>query len=135
MALIQWDPSFDLHIKEIDRQHRMLVDSINQLYDSMKAGSQKEVLGRQLDKLVNYTVFHFAREEHYFDTLGYPEAKSHEAQHEDFENRVNNFIDDFKAGKQQLSGKIIKFLCDWLVKHIKGSDRRYAPFLISRGIN
>jgi len=134
MALIQWDSSFKLNIDEIDRQHHILVNSINQLYDSMRAGSEKAVLGKQLDRLVYYTVFHFAREEHYFDTMGYPGTKAHIAEHDKFETQVADFIDDFKAGKQKLSGDIVQFLCDWLVKHIKGTDRKYVSFLKARGL-
>ena len=29
----------------------------------------------------------------------------------------------------------LKFLCDWLSKHILGSDKKYAPFLQEKGIH
>ena len=135
MALVQWDPSFELKVTEIDKKHRMLVDSINHLYDSMQAGTEKAALEKQLDKLINYTVFHFAREEHYFDVLGYPDTKNHIAEHDAFEKKVGEFVDGYKSGQQKLTGEVIRFLCDWLVEHIKGSDRHYVSFLLSRGVN
>jgi hemerythrin len=30
---------------------------------------------------------------------------------------------------------VMNFLCNWLVGHIKGSDKQYSPFLNDRGIN
>jgi len=73
-------------------------------------------------------------EEHFFDIFGYPESVAHIKKHKDFEKKITAFEADFKTGKQRLSKDIIKFLSDWLVAHIKGSDKKYGPFLNERGV-
>lgn len=134
MALIEWDPIFSVNVELIDKQHQMLVQMINDLYDAMIAGKDKDLLGKMINRLNTYAAMHFAREEHFFDTFGYPETDIHVKEHKDFEMKVSTFEAHFKAGRQSLSRDIITFLSDWLVKHIKGSDKRYGPYLNERGV-
>lgn len=134
MALINWHPNFSINIEEIDKQHQLLVKMINDLYDAMNAGEEKAVLQKLINRLNIYAAMHFAKEEHYFDTFGYPETELHKKEHSDFEEKVLDFESDFNKGSQSLSIEIVNFLGDWLVGHIQGSDKKYASFLNQRGI-
>lgn len=134
MALINWHPNFSINIEEIDKQHQLLVKMINDLYDAMNAGEEKAVLQKLINRLNIYAAMHFAKEEHYFDTFGYPETELHKKEHSDFEEKVLDFENDFNEGSQSLSIEIVNFLGDWLVGHIQGSDKKYASFLNQRGI-
>jgi hemerythrin len=134
MDLITWDTSFSVNVEMIDKQHQMLVQMVNELNKAMLNGNEKETIGKLINKLITYTTMHFAREEHYFDTLGYPETDVHKRQHDDFEKKVSLFEADFKADRQSLSQDIMQFLSNWLVKHIKGSDKKFGPFLTERGV-
>jgi hemerythrin len=134
MDLIAWDASFSVKVEMIDKQHQMLVQMVNELNNAMLNGNEKETIGKLIDKLITYAAMHFAREEHYFDTLGYPETDVHKQQHDDFEKKVSSFEADFKADRQSLSQDIMQFLSNWLVEHIKGSDKKFGPFLTARGV-
>jgi hemerythrin len=134
MELIKWDASFSVNVEMIDKQHQMLVQMVNDLNNAMLNGNEKETVGKLIDKLITYAAMHFAREEHYFDTFGYPETDMHKNQHDDFEKKVSAFEVDFKADRQILSQDIIQFLSNWLVEHIKGSDKKFGPFLTERGV-
>ncbi len=134
MSLIKWDPSFSVNVELIDEQHKMLVKMINELYDAMNTGKEKSILNKLINKISVYAAMHFAREENYFDMFGYPDAELHKKQHLDFEDKVTEFENDFAKGRQDLSMDIMKFLSDWLLAHIKGSDQKYSSFLNERGI-
>ncbi|OGP53639.1 MAG: hemerythrin [Deltaproteobacteria bacterium RBG_13_52_11] len=134
MALITWDQSFSVYVEFIDKQHQMLVHMINDLYDAMLTGKEKDAIGKLIDRLYTYAAMHFSQEEHYFDLFGYPETDNHKKEHNDFEQKVSAFEADFKEGRQSLSKDIIRFLSDWLVEHIKRSDKKYGPFLNERGV-
>lgn len=134
MALITWNQNYNVNINEIDRQHQMLVKMINDLYLAMQTAKEKETLSKMLDKLFIYAAMHFAKEEHYFDTFGFPETEKHKKEHVDFERKLSKFEKDFNSGKVMLTEKVIQYLANWLVHHIQGSDRRYSKFLTERGV-
>lgn len=135
MPLIEWDSSFSVNVELIDEQHKMLVKMINDLYDAMLSGKENKELSKLINQMSVYAAMHFAREEHYFDTLGYPEAEEHKKEHLYFENQVSQFAKEFNEGKQELTNEIMQFLSNWLVKHIKGTDRKFGPFLNERGVS
>ena len=134
MTLIAWQPQFNVNVEIIDKQHQLLVKMINDLYAAMARKDSMDILKKLIRQLSTYAAMHFAREEHYFDLLNYPNAESHKKEHEDFELKITQFEDDFNAGIRGLSIEIIRFLSDWLVEHIKGSDKKYGPFLNRQGI-
>lgn len=135
MVLFVWDAAkYSVGIKEIDGQHKILVDMLNELYDAMQSGKSHDVLGGIILKLVNYTKTHFSTEEKYFDRFGYPDTFSHKKEHEKFTQKVLAFKNDFDSGKTALTVGITSFLKDWLSSHIQGIDKKYAPFLNSKGL-
>ena len=134
MALLSWSPAYSVGIKEIDKQHMKLVDLVNELHDGMKSGKGKEVLGKILNELVNYTALHFKHEETLFDKYNYPETVIHKRQHKDLVDQVIAYKTDFESGKSLITLDLMNFLRDWLVKHIAGSDKKYTTYLNGKGV-
>lgn len=134
MALIQWDSSFSVNVRELDDQHGALIKLINELHDAMQAGKAKDLLNKIIVELVNYTVNHFSTEEKYFAQFGYTEAETHIAEHKKFIDEVASFKKEFDEGRLGLSIKVMNFLSDWLRNHIKGTDKKYGPFFNMKGL-
>lgn len=135
MALLDWNDNYSVKVKEIDNQHKKLVELINTLHDGMKSGKGKEVLGKILDELANYTVYHFGYEEKLFEKHGYPESIIHKRQHSDLVSQVQKFIESYKNGNGVLTIELMNFLRDWLTQHIAGSDKKYTVFLNGKGVS
>jgi hemerythrin-like metal-binding protein len=134
MPLLNWNESYSVKIAQIDLQHKKLVEIVNDLHESMKAGKSKEVLGKILDELINYTANHFKTEEDLFDKYGYPDNHVHKRQHSDLVDQVLKFKSNFVSGKSVISIDLMNFLRDWLTQHIVGSDKKYSSFLNSKGV-
>ncbi|MFH1194416.1 MAG: bacteriohemerythrin [bacterium] len=134
MALFNWSNNYSVGIKQIDDQHKHLVDLINELHDSMKVGKGKEVLGLIIKKLTDYTVFHFGTEEKLFKEYGYPDMKIHVETHNKLVNQVKALQLDFNKGKAVLTMEVMNFLKEWLTNHILGTDKKYTAFLNSKGV-
>ncbi len=134
MAFIEWDDSFSIDIDEIDQQHQRLFGMINELADALHREPDKNVLRRIANELISYIDIHFTHEETYFNEFGYTEARQHKKEHAYFVQRVLEFMDGFEQGDLAISTDMVQFLSDWLVTHIKGSDKKYAPFLLARGV-
>lgn len=135
MALITWSDKFSMQIKEIDDQHKVLVEMINELHEAMKQAKSKETAIEIIDKMAEYTQFHFSTEEKYMQRFAYPDYANHKKEHVKFVEQVVQFKQDYESGKAGLSYDIMNFLKDWLVEHIQDSDKRYAPLFIEKGVN
>lgn len=129
MAYVNWSDELSVNVAEIDEQHKQLVSMINDLHDAMTQGQGTEVLGRIVDGLIDYTRVHFDAEEKAFDASAYPDAEAHKRQHDQFVDKVVDFKHGFDEGRILLSLDVMSFLSDWLVDHIKVSDREYAPYV------
>lgn len=134
MALANWRDDYSVNIKQIDDQHKKLFDYVNEIHEAMKTKKTKDELGGIIKKLAGYTVTHFKVEENYFEKYDYPEKAVHKVEHDVFVDKVKGFQKDLDSGKLLLSLEIINFLRDWLVNHIKGTDKKYSAFLNEKGI-
>jgi hemerythrin len=134
MALINWNDTFSVNVAEIDRQHQKLVSMINELSDAMKLGKGKDVLGKIINSLINYTVDHFKIEERYFDRYKYSETNSHKMEHAVFVEKVSEFKNGYETGKLSLSIEVMNFLSTWLQTHIKDTDKKYSQFFNEKGL-
>ena len=133
--LFRWDESFMVGISEIDRQHKLLVDIVNELY--YEAGQKRghEMLGRILNGLVEYTKTHFTYEEGLMAMHNYPDLEAHQAKHKKLVARVMEFQGRVTANDETVLEELLQFLKDWLAHHIQGTDKKYAPFLAGKGVN
>jgi methyl-accepting chemotaxis protein len=132
--LVQWGQSIQLDIKSIDRQHKRLVDLINELNRSMRMRKGREAMTRILGELVGYTQTHFGHEEQLMRTHGYAELSDHEAQHRHFVDKMKELQAQVSSGNATVTMDLMGFLKDWLIKHIKGTDKNYQAFFKSKGV-
>ena len=133
--LISWTDDLSVGIASIDGQHKVLVNLINELNSAMRQRKSDDVLVGVLGKLKQYTVKHFAAEEEFFDRFGYPDAPSHKKAHHELVEQVLAFEQELKSGRAKVTMEIMRFLKDWLVGHIMGTDKLYIPFLKSKGVS
>ena len=134
MPYIEWMPSLSVGVREIDAQHKNLVAYINELAAAREEGRAREAVSPLLAKLQAYVLEHFALEERYFDSFGFPGAIAHKKEHADFAAKVEAFGRDFAAGKAELSDEMLLFLRSWLTSHISFSDRKYRSLFIEKGL-
>jgi hemerythrin len=135
MALLSWDDGYSVGIKEIDEQHKELINLINLLYEAMSAGKGDQVLGEIMERLVIYTQTHFVTEERLMVEYQFPGYAEHKAEHDDLIGQVAIIHRQYKEGAAGLTMQILIFLEDWLVEHILGVDQLYKAFLLEKGVH
>jgi hemerythrin len=136
MPLIAWNDEMSVGVRILDEDHKCLVELINELHDGIMNGCSQEVLGPILNRLVGYTEVHFDREEKYFGHTGYPDEASHKLEHHNLTARVRVLRDQHRqVDPVALSLETIAFLKSWLITHIEGCDKKYGPYLNSKGIS
>ena len=134
MSLLQWNESYSVHVTSFDQQHQTLFRSINELHEALRAGHGKDVVGKLLQRLIDYTASHFAAEEPVLERNGYPELATHRAAHKALVNQVLKFQKDFEAGSAGIAVELMQFLQKWLSEHIRNTDKKYGAFLNEKGI-
>jgi hemerythrin len=135
MALIAWDDSLTVNVREIDSQHKMLLTLVNQLHEATKFGRGSDILGEVFSEVVEYTKYHFAAEERLMRENGFPEYLLHKALHEDLRVRLTELQREFDGGERAAVGiGTIQFLRDWLVNHISARDRAIGQYMANQGV-
>jgi len=125
MDAFKWNSVFETGLEEIDRQHRHLVDLLNELSHNIE-GAGAENIDRTLRDLADYTVYHFASEERFMDAnqLAPEFCDRHRATHAKFVAQVKEWLDTRDGGQQQLEPRqLLDYLANWLIFHILGDDR------------
>jgi hemerythrin len=134
MPIMSWTDAYSVGIAEIDKQHKKLIDLINALHDAMAKGHAKNVIGKILGELIAYCSNHFAAEEKLFDQHGYPDTADHKEKHHKMTAKVLALQQQFEQGKATITLDVMDFLQQWLDKHILGTDKKYGPFMNSKGV-
>ncbi len=116
-------------IEVIDTDHRIFTEyvlELNGLIDSLKDKTGSGVqIGLEKDifrKILDYTQFHFAREEEIMQHMHLPGYVYHRRQHEYVFELVSGLCRDFEAGRVHISEKLKVTLLDWWVRHINVVD-------------
>ncbi len=134
MPLIAWSDALSVNVQEIDSQHKRLVELVNQVHDAMSQGRGREVIGKVLDGLIEYTRTHFAAEERLMITHVYPSYVSHKVEHDALTKKVLDLQSQYLTGQGVLTMEVMNFLRDWLSHHIMTLDKAFGAYLNTKGV-
>ncbi len=129
MAFLDWSPELSVGFEEIDNDHEKLVEMLNALGDAVTEAKEDAVVGRVLDDLLSYTMWHFRHEERLMQTHGYPEFLEHKRQHGDLGEKATGLQKKYQDGDRDVAAEALSFLKAWLTEHILGTDKKLAAFL------
>jgi len=130
---IEWKPSFETGIVEVDTDHRRLVALINELEAILAEGGEAARIGAVIDALMDYADYHFKREEGMMRRFGYAELASHEDAHVQFGQFLGDLVGNCMLNPTLDTARVLQeYLQHWLVDHILTEDMKYVPFLRDR---
>src|SRR5678816_3362364 len=107
--MFEWKSEYATGIGSIDAQHQTLFALGRELFAAMSTGRGKSVMGRLLDRLVQYTQVHFAHEERLMQLHQYQDFAAHKAQHDALVKQVLSFQKEFEAGRATLAVQMLQF--------------------------
>lgn len=135
MPFIQWNETLSVHVKEIDSQHKKLVQLLNNLHDA----NEKEISFNDqlkiIEELMNYANIHFQTEEKYMKKFNYPALNFHKSQHDFFIKKIIDFHNRLIETKENIFNEILGFLKSWLINHILTIDKKYSRHFIENGLS
>jgi len=135
LRMLIWTPEMSVGVAVLDEDHKNLIAMINELHDAMQAGKGRAVFGGILERLGDYTIEHFGREEALLAATGYAALDLHHHVHEKLKADVAEIRRKFAEGDDMcLTIDTLDFLQNWLRHHILETDMRYRAHLNARGV-
>lgn len=131
--LIEWSDKLSVGIQEIDEQHKVLVDLLNQLHQAILHHHGAETTGQIMNELCEYTKIHFAVEESILRILDYPDYAEHKDHHEQLLAQVQVLRRKMETEDHSISFELLHFLKKWLTIHILEEDNAYTEHLLKCG--
>ena len=134
MPFIEWKDEMSVNVVEFDAHHKKLIALTNKLHDAIIEKSGAAVIGEVLAEVSNYTVYHFFAEEELMDKYKYPECSLHREEHIKLTEKTLQLMEDFRNNKDSIENEARDFLKDWISHHVFETDKKYGPFLNSKGV-
>lgn len=132
-GFVTWKDEYSVGIKSIDDDHKKLLHLINNLQNAVYYPTGEAFERQALDELVEYTKYHFEREEALMRKYDYPDYEPHKKQHENMVNEVGAYLEAYNKDAEGTVDELTQFLKTWLIKHILGTDQQYSAFLRDKG--
>lgn len=132
MAYFEWADDLVIDNGPIDKDHKKLIEIVNELHTATSLGRGQEIVSKILDSLIAYTVDHLQREEHLMEAIKFPNLVNHKIGHQKFMEKVSNLKAKYAAGSITVASQLSTLLRDWLSVHIRRSDKEIKVFLKKR---
>jgi hemerythrin len=131
---LEWEDVYSVGVKEIDEQHKLMFDTINELFEAINEKRHEEILGNIIKKLVEYKVLHFETEEKYFKKFNYVNESEHVAHHRFFNDELNRITSKYSKYNFEFAFELVEFLENWLIEHLMNEDQKYKQCFKEHGL-
>lgn len=128
-ALI-WTDTLRIGVDAIDKDHQTLIEMLNKV-----SGAHVDDVGLDgvIHQLIDYTLYHFKREEMVMKICDYPDIEAHCDIHRELCDRVGELTTAWSDKRdQQTLDQLRTFLRNWLFDHILKVDSKIAPYAHGR---
>jgi len=134
---IKWKRDYETGVDEIDEQHHILVNTLNDANKLLTQDYSLENLQHITKDLLSYALYHFETEEEMMLEYDYKGLHPkdyvwHMQQHREFSAKVVDVRNALKAGKLIEQEELISFLLNWLIDHINKTDKKLGSFLATK---
>jgi hemerythrin len=134
MAIFAWNESYSVHVQPMDEQHQKLFEIINTLAEAMQRAKGDDVVRDTVEQLAVYTRTHFLQEEALMRRTAYPGLAAHQEQHRRLMEDVEQYKRALEEGRSASPISLLNFVRQWLVQHIRQSDKAYSDHLNANGV-
>lgn len=130
---VEWSQDLSVGLEEIDAQHKLLIDLINDMHDAISQQKGTDAVAGILTQLFDYTRIHFAVEESLMRIFGYPAYQEHKLQHDQLIRKLRKLQEKADSSTAPVAFELMHLLKIWLTKHIMDTDKKYEAYFLQAG--
>ena len=134
MSFTAWLDEYNVHVEQIDAQHRQLASLANELHLAVQSHRSPDELDRLMKQFIDLTAEHFATEEGLMVEYGYPGYPIHKAQHDELLGQLVAFAEEVSGMSHAAFRFDFDVSSDWLMHHISESDQKLGIFLNKKNV-
>lgn len=126
---LQWKSEWESGNKDIDEQHKALLELANELIYMSLTGLEFEKIICQLDIFIKHIVKHFDYEDKILEGLGYPDYDRHSKIHKNLVGKAFQLKEAYRNGEINSSAFFTFIVDDIIIGHITDEDMLYLPYI------
>jgi len=126
MPLLSWKPGYSVNEVLLDNHHRELFDLLNTVYENVMNSREVDFVLPIIDRLSEYTGYHFSAEEQYMREKGLTGIDDHIAKHREFSRTVDTLKTRCNDNNLDVTRELIIVLGEWLLHHVLRDDMIYS---------
>ena len=133
MSFIEWTDELSIGIKEIDEQHKNLLELANSLCKKIELDNH-DMVQKAFDIFITQSNIHYKEEEDLMTKHHYPRSDSHIGEHNELLQKVKGVSYLCSVNDQTVISSLTTILSDYFKHHFHGADKSFAIYLNSRGV-
>lgn len=133
---IIWTEDMSVGCTALDDDHKILVQALNDYVEAMENDEGVFVTDGIFQALLDYTNYHFGREERIMEACGYPDLATHKKAHAGLKEQLADCRTRYMLNANaELEEEVAEFLTSWLQTHILIKDMDYKSAVVESGVN
>jgi len=130
---IHWDKKYNTGDKEVDEEHKKLVNILNALYRGITIGkkiNEDIAFKSTVKRLVDYVVYHFSNEETLMEEYEFAGIEQHKEWHREFATMILEVVELYNKDPRLVPNRLLRKLRDWLLEHIAVRDKQMVSIVL-----
>lgn len=129
---MEWNETYAIGPGPVDQDHQKLFQLFNQFSGALASGNGIDGARHFLDALMDYSRYHFQREEALMRGLEYPDYAKHKRMHDGFADFVRKTAESLEQTPDDATF-LQNYVEMWLCGHILVMDKWFGEWLAARG--
>ena len=130
---IEWDLEYSVDVPEIDRQHKELMNLLNDAihHSSGNPMEERAYFNKRIEVSINFIIKHFEMEEQFLSKTKYEKYNEHKMEHKKILEEIQNKKEEIQSNELEVDLKnMTEYLKEWLINHIKEYDKKAKEYFL-----
>jgi len=125
-VFITWQKHYSVGNEELDGHHKVLFSIVNELFGVIQRDANASMVGEILDRLIDYTKWHFAREEELMEIHEFSGLAAHQNAHRLLVKKLEGLrFQNLQPGTVTASD-LLRLMKQWWLDHVCKLDKQYS---------